>query len=180
MKLKSDILTPRTASAIVITMLSLVMASTAQAQAKVNLNGSLLVGTCSVTAGSNNQTVDLGNYQASQFNAVGDVSSWKQFDIVLENCSSLVTKIDFGFGGTKEGTNYYKIDNAGTAGVAKGLAIHLTRNAWASSTYVPPGTTDSWDKRSDNTYAYAARYVRVGDLAAGTANASITITLAYR
>lgn len=161
-------------------LLSLPLLARAQ-NVTVNFTGDLQAGTCSVSAGSNTQTVNLGSHTAARFASVNATSDWIPFDIKLTNCAATVSKVSFRFGGVRdaEASNYYRVDNSGASGVAKGLAIHLTRNAWSSATYVPPGTTDTWDKRSDDTYTYAARLIRTGALAPGRTNLSLTITLSY-
>jgi major type 1 subunit fimbrin (pilin) len=126
----------------------------------VNFTGEILDAACTVDVGSQNQTVDLGTYNKSEFTAAGDVTAAKKFDIILKDCPTSVTSAKVRFDGTPDLTDstLLAIDTS-VAGAATGVAINLMT---ADMTQLPLHDENSYSytlsSTADNTLNFYAQY----------------------
>lgn len=105
-----------------VTTAALSMSNVFAAAGTVNFNGEILDAACTVDVGSQNQTVELGSYQKSEFTTAGDVTAATKFSIVLKDCPATVTSAAVRFDGTPDATDstLLAIDSS-VAGAATGL-----------------------------------------------------------
>ncbi|MBJ2097896.1 fimbrial protein, partial [Serratia ureilytica] len=67
----------------------------------VHFTGQIVNAACAVSAGSTDQTVNLGQYRTANFKAVGDYSGAVPFKIQLQDCdTSVSTQASVAFSGT--------------------------------------------------------------------------------
>ncbi|MEF9675049.1 fimbrial protein [Pectobacterium aroidearum] len=147
----------------------------------MRLTATLLANSCSVSTGTQEQTVELGTWPSKQF-AVGSQSpNPTRFEIVLENCGVAASGVEITFHGS----------------APAGDSTLLALNASSSATNVAVAILDSERRRlplGQPTPVYtlsanAARvplvfygqYVAIGTpVTVGSANADATFTLTYQ
>lgn len=145
----------------------------------VQFSGSIVNSPCSISTGSANQTVELGQYRASDFVELGDVSATKDFNITLKDCSAeAYTKVAVKFNGdTANGSK----DKLAVNGGAQGVAIQIVKDGKPISV----NNTDATDpinlvEGADNNIYFQAQYVSIAkEVKAGAANAVADFYLNY-
>lgn len=161
---------------------ALSMSNAMAAAGTVNFTGEILDAACTVDVASQNQTVDLGKYNKSEFSAVGYKTAAKKFDIVLKDCPETVTSAKVRFDGTPETTDssLLAIDSS-VAGAATGVAINLMT---ADKADLPlHGENDyTYDlvSTADNTLNFYAQYKSTAEtVTAGPANSVANFSVVY-
>ena len=133
--------------------------------------------TCSVTADSINQTVDLGSWNLSKFATIGDGSDPKTFKIVSSGCDTSYTAVHFTFNGTSDTNNASYFAAGGTvSGI--GIDVQATKG---TPKQVEPGkqVTFAPQYATGSTYDFTARMVRTGNVTAGTVHAPVQVNVSY-
>lgn len=148
----------------------------------VNFNGEILDTACTVDVGSQNQTVDLGRYNRSEFVNAGDVTAAKKFSIVLKNCPASVSSAFVRFDGTPDSYNsdLLAIDST-VPGAATGVAIHLMT---ADKAHLPLHGSNGYSyllsSTIDNTLDFYAQYKSTTTgVTAGPANSVANFSVVY-
>lgn len=101
---------------------ALTMSNAFASAGTVNFTGEIIDAACTVDAGSENQTVDLGRYSKSEFTAAGDKTAATKFSIVLTDCPATVTGATIKFDGSADPANSNLL---AVTGGATGVAINL-------------------------------------------------------
>ncbi|EOI2493050.1 MULTISPECIES: fimbrial protein [Enterobacter] len=160
---------------------ALSMSNAFAAAGTVNFTGEILDAACTVDVGSQNQTVELGKYNKSEFSAAGDTTAAKKFNIVLKDCPDTITAAHVAFDGKPDATdsNLLAIDSS-VSGAATGVAINLMTADKADlglhgdNGYRYTLTTD------DNTLDFYAQYKSTSDtVTAGPANSVANFSVVY-
>ncbi|MGF6100552.1 fimbrial protein [Enterobacter sp. A4] len=169
------------AAAIVATA-ALSMSNVFAAAGTVNFNGEILDAACTVDVGSQNQTVELGKYNKSEFTAAGDVTAATKFNIVLKDCPATVTSASVRFDGTPDATDskLLAVDSS-VAGAATGVAINLMS---ADKAQLPLHGSNGYSyplvETADNTLDFYAQYKSTSDtVTAGPANSVANFSVVY-
>ncbi|MDY0923352.1 fimbrial protein [Leclercia sp. CFBP8987] len=169
------------AAAIVATA-ALSMSNAFAAAGTVNFNGEILDAACTVDVGSQNQTVELGKYNKSEFAAAGDVSAATKFDIVLKDCPATVTSASVRFDGTPDAadSSLLAVDSS-VAGAATGVAINLmTADKAQLPLHGSNGYSYTLTEAADNTLDFYAQYKSTADaVTAGPANSVANFSVVY-
>jgi minor fimbrial subunit len=171
-------------SGLVLMLLS-VMSVSPQALAdlgQINLimRATLVSNACSVSAGSANQTVNLGTWAVKQFVETPQPLPLIRFTINLVDCGPAASGVKVTFNGIQDTNNnqLFKL-NAGSTASRVGVAI-LDRNR----NRIPPGWTSIPTQLTGNAtnvpLVFFAQYVATGGVVtAGSANADATFTMEY-
>lgn len=169
------------AAAIVATA-ALSMSNVFAAAGTVNFNGEILDAACTVDVGSQNQTVELGRYNKSEFTNAGDKTAETKFSIVLKDCPATVTSAAVRFDGTPDAADstLLAIDSS-VAGAATGVAINLMT---ADKADLPLHGTNGYSytltDAADNTLDFYAQYEStVASVTAGPANSVANFSVVY-
>lgn len=169
------------AAAIVATA-ALSMSNAFAAAGTVNFNGEILDAACTVDVGSQNQTVELGKYNRSEFPSAGSVSAATKFNIVLKDCPATVTSASVRFDGTPDTTDstLLAIDSS-VAGAATGVAINLmTADKAPLPLHGSNGYSYALSSSTDNTLDFYAQYKStVAAVTAGPANSVANFSVVY-
>lgn len=169
------------AAAIVATA-ALSMSNAFAAAGIVNFNGEILDAACTVDVGSQNQTVELGKYNKSEFSAAGDVTAATKFDIVLKDCPETVTSAAVRFDGTPDASDSTLLAIDGSvADAATGVAINLMT---ADKADLPLHGSNSYryalSSTTDNTLDFYAQYKSTdASVTAGPANSVANFSVVY-
>lgn len=143
----------------------------------VHFTGEIIDSTCEVTAGSQNQIVDLGKVNKTTFTGVGTTASVQAFQIDLVNCPDTYKKASARFDGTEEGDGYLKVNAGGAEGVA--IAIYNRADNNLLKLYNESTPTDI-DGEGNATLPFMARYIATSaTIKAGVANADSEFTITY-
>ncbi|MBS4431864.1 fimbrial protein [Pectobacterium punjabense] len=146
----------------------------------VRLTATLLANSCSVSVGTQEQTVELGTWSSKQFAMGSQNPNPTRFEIVLENCGAAASGVEVTF--------------YGSAPTADNTLLAL--NASSSATNIAVAILDSERRRlalglPTPIYALSAnaarvalvfygQYVAIGTpVTVGSANADATFTLTY-
>jgi type 1 fimbria pilin len=162
--------------------LLLMMTSSQAHDGTVNIDGAITDNTCTVSPGSVDFTVSLGNVSSKQFKHAGDASRFEPFAIHLENCGSGVKGVSTIFYGPQDSlnSNLLSVTSSGP-NTAAGLGIGIYNenksliplSSESDLTPLIPGQTLV-------SLNFLARYVANGvEVIAGQANASATFVLKY-
>lgn len=161
---------------------ALSMSNAMAAAGTVNFTGEILDSACIVDVASQNQTVDLGHYNKSEFTAVGYKTAAKKFNIVLKDCPQTVTSAKVRFDGTPETTDssLLAIDSS-VAGAATGVAINLMT---ADKVDLPLHSENDYSyalsSTADNTLNFYAQYKSTAaTVTAGPANSVANFSVVY-
>ncbi|EJK8584727.1 fimbrial protein [Enterobacter hormaechei] len=169
------------AAAIVATA-ALSMSNAFAAAGTVNFNGEILDAACTVDVGSQNQTVELGKYNKSEFTSAGDKTAATKFSIVLKDCPATVTSAAVRFDGTPDATDstLLAIDSS-VAGAATGVAINLmTADKAQLPLHGSNGYSYALSSTADNTLDFYAQYEStVASVTAGPANSVANFSVVY-
>lgn len=135
------------------------------------------VPTCSLTAGSLRQTVDLGTWASKDFPAVGSGSAWKDFEFESQECdTSQFSRVKMTFSGAVDSTNLnlFRLNSGGGSGV--GIEVQTDTGARVA----PNATADLPTLSAGGKYRFKARYTRTtAPFGGGAANATATVTVNY-
>jgi type 1 fimbria pilin len=133
--------------------------------------------TCSVTADSINQTVDLGNWNLRKFAAIGDGSDPKTFKIVSSGCDTSYTAVHFTFNAAADTNN---ADYFAAGGTVSGIGLDL-QAINGTPTQVRPGKAVTFAPQYavGSSYDFTARMVRTGNVVAGTVRAPVQVNVSY-
>lgn len=159
------------------------MSNVFAAAGTVNFKGEILDAACTVDVASQNQTVDLGRYNKTEFNnAVGAKTAAQDFNIVLKNCPDTVSSAKVRFDGTPEATDssLLAIDSS-VVGAATGVAIHLMS---ADKDSLPLHGSNAYNyalsSTQDNTLKFYAQYQSTNTtVTAGPANSAASFSVVY-
>lgn len=158
------------------------MSNAFAAAGTVNFTGEILDAACTVDVASQNQTVDLGKYNKSEFTATGSITAAKKFNIVLKNCPTTVTSAYVRFDGKPEATDstLLAVDSS-VAGAATGVAINLMS---ADKVQLPLHGGNSYrytlSSTADNTLDFFAQYKSTAStVTAGPANSVAQFSVIY-
>ncbi|MGP2446641.1 fimbrial protein [Pantoea ananatis] len=168
-------------SIIVTTLISALNANFATAyDGTINFTGSVTDTACTVDAASANQTVNLGNISSSSFGSAGSTAAATRFTIDLTGCPAAAKSASVRFDGTvAKGNSSILSLSSGQTATNLGVGIYQQD----SSTLIPIGSsTPSIPLTSSgtNSLTYIAKYYAISTpVAAGTANATATFTIAY-
>ncbi|WP_421512497.1 fimbrial protein (plasmid) [Enterobacter sp. JS8-1] len=164
------------------TTATLFMSNAFASAGTVNFNGEILDAACSVDVGSQNQTVELGKYNKSEFTAAGDVTAATKFNIVLKDCPATVTSATVRFDGTPDTTDstLLAIDSS-VAGAATGVGINLmTADMAQLPLHGSNGYSYTLSSTADNTLDFYAQYKStVASVTAGPANSVANFSVVY-
>ncbi|WP_330982160.1 MULTISPECIES: fimbrial protein [Enterobacterales] len=148
----------------------------------VIFTGELTADSCTIDAGSENQTVDLGKVSVNSFGgAVGTRSSSVNFAIAVKDCAESITKVAVRFDGDTDNANpdLLKLD---ASSAAAGIGIEIA----AGSTAIPLHTASPYididhGVGKTTTLNYVARYVSTVPVPTpGQVQATSQFTLNYQ
>lgn len=162
---------------------ALSMSNAFAAAGVVNFTGEILDAACTVDVASQNQTVDLGKYNKTEFrNVSGTKTAAKDFNIVLKDCPNTVSSAKVRFDGAPEATDptLLAIDSS-VAGAASGVAIHLMS---ADKADLPLHGQNSYNynlsSTQDNTLKFYVQYQSTAaTVTAGPANSVANFSVVY-
>lgn len=152
----------------------------------VHFTGQIVNAACAVSAGSSDQTVNLGQYRTANFKAVGDRSGAVPFKIQLLDCDTSVSETaSVAFSGTAESTDTTVLSvsniSGGTSGSASGVGIEIGDDN--GKVLSPNGSVYSTAKNlvdGVNELNFTARYkATVATVTPGQADADATFTMQY-
>lgn len=140
-----------------------------QAQTTITVSGQVVQRSCTVPT---NATIDLGTLYTSDLINNMSYSSWKTFDLTLQNCQNMTT-VTATYNGIAEQTDYFKNN-----GNASNIMIELedvnsnnrVKPGWIEQTTVTNGQA---------TFSLRTRAVSNGSAGAGSINTQITVTYTY-
>jgi len=135
-------------------------------------------GTCAFHA--RHLVFDLGDVDGGTLVAQGH-SRWANQSLAVTQCTN-VTQIDMTFEGAAHDTDASLFRLDATPGTARGIGVEL-RSVYPDAQAMPNASVPLvFDViTGDDTYAFRARYRATGEaVSPGTANASITVRVAYR
>lgn len=148
----------------------------------VNFSGEILDSACTVDVASQNQSVELGKYNKTEFTAPGSKTAAKDFNIVLKDCPETVESATVRFDGTPEATNtsLLAIDSS-VAGAATGVAINLmTADKVDLPLHGENGYSYALSSTEDNTLKFYAQYQSTAAaVTAGPANSVANFSVNY-
>ncbi|MEQ4692287.1 MULTISPECIES: type 1 fimbrial major subunit FimA [Providencia] len=152
----------------------------------IHFSGSIVNAGCAVSASSNNQNVDMGEYRSALFTAVGVRSNSVLFNIELEDCDSTVsTQVSTAFSGTVDSVDPTVLAISNTAGGASGSAsgIGIEISDKTGTVIKPNGTQFSTAQtliNGTNILSFSARYkATAASVTPGGADADVTFSLQY-
>lgn len=129
---------------------------------KISINDLILARpSCSISASSLNQQVDLGAYTSSQFSRPGDSSPWIKFRLVSENCddpTGMIADITFGTSTDADLQNaaLYNV----LPGPVRGVGIQLARDTAGSEPILPGQLTSMPAVATGQFYGFKSRLQR--------------------
>ncbi|AOR65550.1 fimbrial protein [Pectobacterium wasabiae] len=146
----------------------------------VRLTATLLANSCSVSAGTQEQTVDLGTWPSKQFAVGSQNSNPTRFEIVLENCGVAASGVEVTFYGSAPAVdNTLLALNAGSSATNIAVAIlDSERRRLALGQPMPLYALSANAARV--ALVFYGQYVAIGTpVTVGSANADATFTLTY-
>lgn len=147
----------------------------------VNISGTIQDNTCELAPDSQNKTIDMGIFAASQFRQSGDFSAAKKLTLNLQYCGPAASGATVTFSGTADTQNPEMFALEAAAESAKGLALGIydtdgkpiAPGKSSASVALKPGQTSA-------SLNFLARYVAVQDsVSAGSANGVVTFVVDY-
>lgn len=148
----------------------------------INFTGKILDNACDVDVASQNQSIDLGSYNKTEFPTSGSKTAAKEVKIVLKNCPVTVTNAQVRFDGTPDLTNasLLAIDSS-VVGAASGVAINLMT---ADKADLPLHGSNSYSyplsSSADNTLMFYAQYISTAaTVVPGPANSVTNFSVVY-
>lgn len=148
----------------------------------VNFTGDIVNAPCVVSSDTQNLNVNLGQVKSSVFAKVKDSSSYQDFKIVLEECTTTTLKnTNITFRGSSDELNKDLLGIGGQSGAAKGVGIEISDAASATAIPLNKASSDYALKDGQNTLMFKARYVATAiPVVAGHANSQAEFQLAYK
>ncbi|WP_307777051.1 type 1 fimbrial major subunit FimA [Serratia ureilytica] len=152
----------------------------------VHFTGQIVNAACAVSAGSTDQTVNLGQYRTANFKAVGDRSGAVPFKIQLQDCdTSVSTQASVAFSGTavSSDADVLAVSNisGGASGSASGVGIEIGDHT--GKVLPPNGSVFSTAQTlidGVNVLNFTARYkATAASVTPGQADADATFTMQY-
>jgi major type 1 subunit fimbrin (pilin) len=137
--------------------------------------------TCSIDAGSLNQTVDLGQHTVDSF-ADQNATAWKDFNLAVTSCNNpieTIAGITFGQGSDADAINpsLFSMNQGGPGGL--GIAIQAADGD--NAPMLPGETRDFAAVAAGNSYRFQARLERTGgEVTAGAVNRPVTVRVTFR
>ena len=167
---------------IAVTIPAMIMATSAFAvegeHSTVNFNGNIVEATCSLAAGSKDQTVTLGDVSTNAFSGANTTAAEKDFTIDLESCDTAIAQqASLTFSGETANDTALKTSEGDTTKVG----IQILQGGQplildGSTASVPLTLTDG----DENSMPFSARYIALDEaVAAGAANATANFTVSY-
>lgn len=102
--------------------LAIPMISYSETNITLNFQGNIKAASCNITGG-NNINIDLKRLPIDLFNTPQSGSEWKNFNIDLTDCSSVINQVKLTFSGTTDSADINSLyKNQGTA---KNIAVQL-------------------------------------------------------
>lgn len=146
----------------------------------INVTGNVILNSCSISSGSQNMTVELGNYATSRFSGKGGGAEAVPFYINIEGCTDdVVSKARVKFSGESDDTNSQLLALDGSSG--SGVAIRLldkdkqkmVLGEWGGTWYNVNG--------EEGRLLYYAQYEAVSDtISAGSGDATATFLVEFQ
>ncbi|UBM08287.1 fimbrial protein [Cupriavidus metallidurans] len=130
--------------------------------------------TCSLTAGTANQTVRLPTAKTTEFSAIGVTARPTNFNISLENCVQQ-TAVNMSLNGTINTLSTVLANTGSATGV--GLQVVYSGSPMAFNTTYPMGNVGS---STSMNIPLTAQYYRTGAMTAGSVNGVATIMMIYQ
>lgn len=144
----------------------------------VQFSGSIVNSPCSISTGTQSQTIELGQYRAADFENIGDTSPATGFNITLQDCSAeTYSNVAVTFKGNTAST-----DTLAVEGGADGVGIQIVKDGKT----IPVDGTGSTEpttliEGADNNIYFQAQYVSIANtVTAGAANAVADFVLNYK
>lgn len=143
----------------------------------LNFTGNIKAATCNIV-NENPFVVDFQKISAKKFISPKSASTWKNFNISLNNCSTYINKINLRFSGQSDDVNINSLyKNQGTA---KNIAIELQNG----SNSEPLGNSKTlevslYGLSSVNIPLRARAYSELGGGTPGSISANVTVTITY-
>ncbi|TNV17208.1 fimbrial protein [Buttiauxella sp. B2] len=167
-----------------ISLIGLLALATNACAATYNLQmtGTILSRTCEVE--SQTQTVDIGQFAATNFTSTGSVSAAKAFDIKLTGCGSAASGTLLGFSGTSDADNPTLLaltDTDATGGMATGVGVEILDSNQQALAINDPSPHLYGLTPGDNSLAFYLRYKSTQDVVIpGNATAVMYFDLQYQ
>jgi type 1 fimbria pilin len=147
----------------------------------INITGSIIGNTCTVSADSKAIKVSMGDVDSKSFSRVGDGTADQPFNISLEKCGSSASRVSITFSGVQDSQEASLLAITGGSGAATGLGVGIydkEKNVIPLNS--PGGEMSLMPNQALATLNFYARYVANGStVTAGVANAACTFTLSY-
>jgi major type 1 subunit fimbrin (pilin) len=144
----------------------------------VQFSGSIVNSPCSISTGTESQTVELGQYRAADFTEIGDTSPATGFNITLKDCSvETYGTVAVTFNG-----NAVSNDTLAVEGGADGVGIQIVKDGKTLSVN-GEGSSEPTNivEGADNNIYFQAQYVSLAKtVTAGAANAVADFVLNYK
>lgn len=155
---------------------SLVTISQADTNINLSFNGNIKAASCNITGGEN-INIDLKKLPNDLFNAPKSGSEWKNFDINLKECSSVINQIKITFSGAADTNNIDSLYK--NQGSARNIAVQLETadggTPLGNKKTVVAAVSNQTAKVSLRTRAFSA----TGNVSPGSISANITATIVY-
>lgn len=166
---------------VVIVLMLVFISATHAHDGTVNISGTIQDNTCELAPDSQNKSIDMGTFAASQFRQSGDFSPVKTISLNLENCGPAASGATVTFSGTAEVQNPDMFALEAAADSAYGLALGIYDT---DGKPIAPGKTSASVALKPGQVSvslnFSARYVAVQDsVSAGSANATVTFVVSY-
>ncbi|MCY1697934.1 fimbrial protein [Lelliottia sp. SL45] len=148
----------------------------------INFTGDIVNAPCVVSTGTQNQNVNLGQVKSSVFAKAKDSSTYKDFKIILEECTTTTLKnTNITFRGSSDEVNKDLLSIGGESGAAKGVGIEISDATSATVIPLNKASSDYALKDGQNTLMFKARYVATAvPVVSGHANSQAEFQLAYK
>ncbi|MGE8657907.1 MAG: fimbrial protein [Achromobacter sp.] len=152
-------------------------------QGKVNFNGKLIVDTCAVMSGSENQTVTLPTVSTQSLSAANDTAGSTPFQIHVDNCPSSINQVAAHFEMTNMEPGHFTLKNlASGPNAATQVTVQLVE---ADGSELKVGSTGrafavtGTGASRGATMTYGGQYFALGATTPGTVQTYAEFTLAY-
>ena len=161
---------------------ALSMSNAFAAAGTINFSGTIVNNPCQVTTTATGEPVALGTINNSEFRNAGDVSSAKEFRIVMSGCPASVTSAKVRFDGKPDSTNgdLLAIDTS-ASGAATNVGINLMT---ADKADLPLHGSNNYgytiQPTVDNTLKFYAQYkATASNVGVGVANSVANFSVSY-
>ncbi|WP_261247129.1 fimbrial protein [Serratia ficaria] len=149
---------------------------------KVHIRGSIADAACSVSAGSENQVVDMGQFRSNQFDALGSYASPIPFVIALTDChASMGERVAIAFKGVSDGKDPLVFQAGAGADTPPGVGLAIFDGG---GNIIPPNAlprTMASLHRGEMLLHFTARYRATSrQVSGGNADAWTWFTLTYQ